>query len=169
MSSGTVHIHCEVLMKSFRDAYISGDKKWRDLEYVVYIAYLHKVNVNEANISNNSCLVSISFDSLRLQRDIVPALFPVILSWWTSWLLSDTNLNGFLPLALTFFIYESLLLLLQRFSSAECLGLRKKRRRLVHWCRPSLFKRSYAEILITFIRVLLFVIHLFGVHPTPWF
>ena len=26
MSSGTVHIHCEVLMKSFRDAYISGDK-----------------------------------------------------------------------------------------------------------------------------------------------
>ncbi len=26
MSSGTVHIHCEVLMKGFRDAFISGDK-----------------------------------------------------------------------------------------------------------------------------------------------
>ena len=26
MSSGTVHIHCEVLMKAFRDNYISGDK-----------------------------------------------------------------------------------------------------------------------------------------------
>ena len=26
ISSGTVHIHCEVLMKSFRDVYISGDK-----------------------------------------------------------------------------------------------------------------------------------------------
>ena len=26
MSSGTVHIHCEVLMKAFRDMYISGDK-----------------------------------------------------------------------------------------------------------------------------------------------
>jgi Ciliary basal body-associated, B9 protein len=26
MSSGTVHIHCEVLMKAFRDTYISGDK-----------------------------------------------------------------------------------------------------------------------------------------------
>lgn len=26
MSSGTVHIHCEVLMKAFRDAFISGDK-----------------------------------------------------------------------------------------------------------------------------------------------
>lgn len=26
MSSGTVHIHCEVLMKAFRDCYISGDK-----------------------------------------------------------------------------------------------------------------------------------------------
>jgi Ciliary basal body-associated, B9 protein len=26
MSSGTVHIHCEVLMKSFRESYISGDK-----------------------------------------------------------------------------------------------------------------------------------------------
>ena len=26
MSSGTVHIHCEVLMKAFRDVYISGDK-----------------------------------------------------------------------------------------------------------------------------------------------
>lgn len=26
MSSGTVQIHCEVLMKSFRDVYISGDK-----------------------------------------------------------------------------------------------------------------------------------------------
>jgi hypothetical protein len=26
MSSGTIHIHCEVLMKAFRDSYISGDK-----------------------------------------------------------------------------------------------------------------------------------------------
>ena len=26
MSSGTVHIHCEVLMKAFRDSFISGDK-----------------------------------------------------------------------------------------------------------------------------------------------
>ena len=26
MSSGTVHIHCEVLMKAFRDTFISGDK-----------------------------------------------------------------------------------------------------------------------------------------------
>ncbi len=26
MSSGTVHIHCEVLMKAFRESYISGDK-----------------------------------------------------------------------------------------------------------------------------------------------
>ena len=26
MSSGTIHVHCEVLMKGFRDAGISGDK-----------------------------------------------------------------------------------------------------------------------------------------------
>jgi bifunctional pyridoxal-dependent enzyme with beta-cystathionase and maltose regulon repressor activities len=37
MSSGTVHIHCEVLMKAFRDTYISGDK-WLKVLYK-YIFY----------------------------------------------------------------------------------------------------------------------------------